>query len=395
MPPIFTKRLALPGAQVLLVSLLLCAQAFAQQPCPGGSGIVDSERLPELLAERGYVADKSFKALVVEVVELKEGGHCYRYFDFNGTANDRENWWPASNIKIFAAVGALVKLSEWGFGPKAILHFAYTTSKLWSRDELPQKDRKRAKELKHRARLKKKGKWKPLEDVEITVSRLLRKAITHSDNRSYDRLVELADYEWLNDVLLADRYNLGRTTLQRSYGGRVRYADSWRGSLRHAAPLTVTHKKNKKVRTESRSDRAYDDCPKQGNCTTLLNLTEVMRRVMMHESLAEAQRFAISPENLDLLRQALAGKRERGLGVVNGLKQVFGAENVKIYHKPGFAMKWFSDVVFVDHPADGRKWLVAMAAHGGRNVLDEASVLVAELMKSGALTRPISVPEGP
>ena len=392
----FTVRHGFPGLALVLIVLFTSAPLSAQQPCPGSDGMIDSETLPRLLAERGYEAHKTFKALVVEVVELKEGGHCYRYFDFNGTSNDRENWWPASNIKIFAAVGALMKLSGWGFGPKAKLHFGYIASKLWSRDELPTKERKRKKELRRRAKLKKKGKWKPLEDVEITAeSRLVRKGITHSDNRSYDRLVELAGYEWLNDTLLSDWYGLGRTTLQRSYGGRVRYPDSWRGSLRHAAPLTVKEGDKEKSREESRSERAYEDCPKQGNCTTLLNLAEVMRRVMMHEDLQEEQRFAISPENLKLLRQALAGKRERGLGVVDGMKKVFGADQVKVYHKPGYAMKWFSDVVFVDYPIDGRKWVVAMAAHGGRGVLDEAAALVAELMKSGALSQPIPDPALP
>ena len=112
--------------------------------------------------------------------------------------------------------------------------------------------------------------------------------------------------------------------------------------------------------------------------------------VMLHESLPACERFDLDGRQLALLRSALEAPRPRGLGVVNGLKEAFGSFKVRCFHKPGFAMNWFSDAVFVLCP-DGmnltRRWIVVMAGLGGRDVIDDAARRVGALIASGRLSR--------
>lgn len=165
-------------------------------------GMVDTERLGAVLAARGVTVGVDFKALIVEIEEREGCGLVYRYYDHNGTSAEREGWWPASAVKLLAAVAALERLHGWGFGPAASVTFHYLEE--------------------------------DLGDVTLTVEEIVRAAITPSDNTAYDRLIEIAGYEWLNDIFLTDANGLGASVLQRGYGGRHRYADSGRGSLRNA-----------------------------------------------------------------------------------------------------------------------------------------------------------------
>ncbi len=107
----------------------------------------------------------------------------------------------------------------------------------------------------------------------------------------------------------------------------------------------------------------------------------------MQESLPDSEGYGISAENLELIREALAGKRARGNNIVDGLKKGFGKRRASFHHKPGYAMKWMSDVVFVRFEDTGEQYVVAMADYPGRNCLDKAARIIGELIAEGAFAR--------
>jgi hypothetical protein len=341
---------ALVAVALLANSAILMAEERVES-CPQAR-LMDSERLEVALKEQGFVPGDDFKALVIEIEKREGCGLLYRYYDYRGTAGEGKSWWPASTVKILAAVAALERLHSWGFGPTAKVTFEYSEA-----NDGP---------------------------VTFTVAEIVRAAITPSDNVAYDRLVEIVGYEWLNDSFLSDAKGLGASILQRGYGGRHRYADSGRGSLRHAPQITILEGKRKRVLLERSSAKTYN-CPNQGNCVPLRDLAECLRRVMLHEELPAHERFELGPAELALLRSALAGKRKRGLGVVNGLKSAFGNDRLRLHHKAGFALKWFSDNVFVEDKKSGRRWLVALANRPGREALDEAALHLGIILRDNVL----------
>jgi len=313
---------------------------------------MDRETLPRLL--RGLSLPKGFKALVVQVVD-PGGGHSprYRFWDWMGTSLDSGDWWPASTVKTFAAVAALERLREWGFSPSARITFHYDGG----------------------------------EQARVAGT-LVRRALTPSDNQAFDQLVEVVNGDGLNRWLREKGF--GDTVLLRGYSGRHRDPEAGVGILRVSAPLTI--REGPLVRSvPGRVGTLREGCPDLGNRTSLMDLCDLLRRVMLHPVLSEEERLALGPGEVALVRSALSRRRLRGLGVVRGLRQAFRPARIACFHKPGFAMDWFSDHVFLVRrtgPREARFWMVAMAGLGGRDVLDEPSRAIGSLIASGALSGP-------
>src|SRR5262249_17049498 len=95
---------------------------------------------------------------------------------------------------------------------------------------------------------------------------------------------------------------------------------------------------------------------------------------------------ALEAEDLKLLRRALSTPRPRGMNVVDGLRAGLGAPELRAYHKPGFALQWMSDAVFLELDATHQRYLVALAGYPGRESLDAASRGMGGLSGSGTLT---------
>ncbi|MBM4394093.1 MAG: serine hydrolase [Deltaproteobacteria bacterium] len=320
----------------------------------GGPGL-DTATLPRLLAAAGFVPPARFKALVIELTPdaPAPGGFRQRSFSWKRTALDRTDWWPASTVKLFAAIVALEEVERRNFSPAAEVTFAY-----------------------------------PSQLVATTVEAMVRAALTPSDNVAFDRLVELAGFDRLHARL--ETAGFRGTVLLRGYGRRVTYAGTGHGDPRHSPRIEL---REGRLRTSvpARIGRRRGGCPDQGNCTTLADLAEAMRRVMLHESLPVRDGFALSAASVALIRSALEADRERGRNVANGIREAFGRDRpVRLFHKPGFANDWFSDVVFVE-PVDptragGKRWIVAMAGHPGRESLDAAARAVGALLARDALS---------
>ena len=316
----------------------------------GGQVIMplDSQTLPRLLKEAGWNPPDTFKALIVRIEPYGKGGFAYFPYDYAGTSKDRENWWPASSVKLYAAVAALQRSRALGFTPEAELTFHYE-----------------------------KG------PVTRKLSTLVRRAITPSNNVAFDQLVEFVGFDRLNRHFLTKRNGLDRTVMLRAYTFRNKYPDTGRGCNRHSSRITIAEGKKRRT-LPRRTGRGEYDCPDQGNCTTLMELSEALRRVMMHEHLPADEKYRLGKKELGLLRSALSRRKKREGGVVKGLMDAFSDRQLKIYHKGGYSYEWFSDNVFLHFTDTDERWMLAMASHPGRESLDEAVIHMARIIGEGS-----------
>lgn len=271
--------------------------------------------------------------LRILVLEYDQSGHEIRR-EAIGDPADRD-WWPASTIKIFAAIGALEAIEALGFDHRATVSFARPGRSPYTR----------------------RFGW------------LVGQAVTQSSNLAYDRLVQFTGHDALHADLLGPKRGLGDAALQVPYSQNVI-------SLLESPAITIRRGKRTHV-IAARDGKGTTRCP-MATCSSLNSLAEAMRRVMLHEQLPETERLRLSPASLKVLRSALAGDRARGREVINALKAAFKRHDPKLYHKPGYYPRWRSDVVFMK--AGKRRWIVALANEGGRKALNDPARRLARWM---------------
>lgn len=331
------KRLPL----AVLIGLCLISSARAESK-------VDGVSLPTLLSQQGFIPPEGFKALVVVLPERGSQDPA-RVYDWRGTSDDRDDWWPASSVKLFAAVAALETTHRLGFGPRTQVTFEY-----------------------------------PEGPVTLRLDRIVKDALIPSNNLAFDRLVEIAGFDALHRDFFSKKHGLQNTVLLRGYGGRIKDPVTQSGTNLNSPPITLSFGKKQKQLPE-RNGKPRGTCPEQGNCTSLAELAETLRRVMLHDELPETERFDLGPDELALLHSALGATRPRGENIVDGLRAGFGLERpVTLHHKAGFALKWMSDAVLVEETATGKRYVVALAGFPGRESLDQAALLIGKLLAQGA-----------
>ena len=368
--------------------------------------VIDTTTLPHLLEKLDFTPPEKFKALVVEITLEEEGERKSvakeRWFDWRGTSLQTD-WNAASTVKLYAAVAALRAIAERQVSPDAKVSFE--------------------------------GISDPGESQ--TVANLVRLAIVPSDNIAFNRLVILAGYDYVHKDFLQNLLGIRTTALNLSYassqwvrlGGQPILHDSPTVLLKgRRHKCTVPEQEQAGCRSQcdcpegrhgkhcrTRCERRCARCPqsvtipaRQGNpvsvcenplssCTTLADLAECMRRLVLQEELENAAAQAGQEPKLRLLPdytywkiivRALKGYgRKRGNNVQRGLRYGFHPRNISTYNKPGFANKWMSDVVYILEPHSNRRWIVAMAGWPGRSSLDKASRLIGRILSSGALAR--------
>ena len=342
---------------VVIVGLLMALSSPAAAQ-PAG---VDETRLAELLEERGLTPPDTLKALVGRIHLTPNGETSTTWYDYRGTSDDRDDWWPASSIKLYAAIAALERARAMGFTPAVRVTYHYDESA-------------------------------PFGGAEPFTARLrdiVRLAIVQSNNHAFNRLVELVGHDRINRQFFTEDNGLGSTVFLRAYNTDVRDPETGHGTNRHSPRITLVEGRRSRELPERTGTGTYE-CPNLGNCTTLRDLAESIRRVMMHDHLPEEQRFDLGEEEIALLRDVLAAeRREHGQLLVEAIQSGFGDDaEVTVYHKPGYAYRWTSDVMFV-HRADTQEcWVVALAAHPGRRVLDETLQHIGALLAAGELNGP-------
>lgn len=338
-------RTAAVISAISVISLLTTSQLAHARPVADSARKADTTTLPRLLEARNFKPPEQFKALVIALGRVAKDRPLPRpkVYSYHRSAWDRQDWWPASSVKLYCAIAALEVTREHGLRPSARVLFKYDDG-----------------------------------DRRGRVSGLVHMALVPSNNLAFDRLCEIVGADRLNRRFFSARNGLAGTIMLRSYFGQRRLA-SGTGTSRFS-PAMVLDDGRKKVEVAARSSTRTYPCKDEGNCTTLAHLAEAARRVMLAERLPQNQRFALGTTELGLLRKAMSTRRKRGNSVVDGLARGFGP-GLEFFHKPGYSRRWFSDAVFVRHRRTGRSWVVAMAGYPGRNALDKAARQIGALLK--------------
>ena len=237
--------------------------------------------LETVLAAAGYRLPPGAGVYAAKVTR-EAGGLAYEDYQA-GVGPLGTNFWPASSIKLLAAVAALEYVGQQGFTGAATVTF---------------------------------GSGAPR-----TIRSIYDAAIRISDNAAYDHLVEIAGLDYLNGTFLTAARGFPMTVIQRSYtvGGNLR-----------VNPRMTLIEGDRTVVVPARTGRVDATCP-QGQCSNLFEMSESVRRVVLHNEIPEAERFKLDPADVAGLNSALLGAEG---WFEPAVARVVGA-GARIYGKPG------------------------------------------------------------
>lgn len=308
-----------------------------------GSALADRDLLGLAFASAGYAPPAGTYLLAARVVP-GVGQPAVELFSLGDTGFEysANRYWPASTVKVMAAVGALWTLGDLGLTGAAAVSFS--------------------------------------DDDGVysgTVAKLYDAALEVSDNVAYNRLMEIAGFTEINEQYLVPAQGLPKMILQRRYthplpGSNLRtspeiaYAE---GSASGTIPLRV-------------GQAQYPACPDEGNCVTLFELLDILRRVTLHDELPAADRFPLADADVVGLRAALLAAPNY---IEPGASAALG-HAVEIYNKTGAV--WTDDRL--DHglivdTVTGQRYLLAWSMPYGATSAAVAAQLSEEALRAIAM----------
>jgi len=293
---------------------------------PSSPGSLDFD-----LGAIGYLVPERANVYAVRLVEGPEG-RIYEQYQAGGGALAAD-FWPASSIKVLAALGALDFARSLGFSGAASVTFD---------DGRPSR----------------------------TLRSIYEPAIRDSSNYDYDLLVQIAGLDWLNEQFLTARNGFPVTSISRSYAG-LELAES---------PAMVFEEGDKRTDVPARTAQRPPEC-QTGNCSNLFEMAESVRRIVLSDQLPVDQRFDLKARDLDALSDAL---QEADGFFPAAAKGALGA-GARIWSKPGDAAGLDClDVAFIQSRA-GKRFLVAATvphSSGGCEALGRLARGVLELLSA-------------
>jgi len=287
-------------------------------------------RLDAGLKGLGYDVPENADVYAVRVVEGPDG-RIYQQYEAGGGALATD-FWPASSIKVLAALGALDFLKSLGFTGAATVSFDGGPSQ--------------------------------------TVRSIYEPAIRDSSNYDYDLLVRIAGRDWLNEQFLTARNGFPVTSLSRSYSG-LEFDES---------PAMVVSEGSRRTSVPARKAQHDPEC-KKGNCSNLFEMAESVRRIVLNDQLPPEQRFNLDQADLkDLAASLLAADGFFDDAVASTL-----GPGARIYSKPGDADGLDClDVAFIESRAGKRFLLAATVPHasGGCEALGRLARGVLQILSA-------------
>ena len=258
------------------------APPFADTAAFGPNPLSDPGSLDAALAAAGWPVPPGAHVYAARVAQ-GAGGPTYDEYVAGGGALATD-FWPASSIKVLAALGALEYVGRLGFTGAASITFADNGQ-------------------------------------TATLRALYDGAVRDSSNGDYDRLVEIAGAQWLNAEFLTPARGFPATVIQRSY--------TVGGDLRRSPAMTLSEG-SRRYTVPARSSGTVGGCA-AGNCSNLFEMSESVRRVVLHDEIPASDRFAIARADAAALKDSLL--RAEGW-VEPAVVEVLGAQT-RIYSKPG------------------------------------------------------------
>ena len=332
-----------PGALAFIAGGRVATAAAKAAPAPAPAAapaslgtrsrpLSDPVSMDAALAAAGYKFPPGAGVYAAKITK-ESGGLAYDDFQ-GGVGAVTTNFWPASSIKVFAAVGALEFVGQQGFTGAATVAF---------------------------------GGGSPR-----TIKSIYDAAIRISSNADYDLLVEIAGVDWLNQELLSPSRGLPSTVIQRSY--------TVGGNLRVTPAMTIAEG-GRTVTVPARNGKVYSECP-QGQCSNLYEMSESVRRVVLHNEIPTSERFKLAPADVTGLTSALLGAEgwfEPAVAKVVGT-------GARIYGKPGEVPgRDCLDVTLIDNGKGPRILLSATVPErqGGCPALVNLATAALKLLTSG------------
>lgn len=283
------------------------------------------------LKEAGYNVPENASVYAVRVVEGPES-RVYEQYQAGGGALSGD-FWPASSIKVLAALGALDLARSLGYSGAATVTFD---------DGGPSR----------------------------TLRSIYEPAIRDSSNYDYDLLVQIAGLDRLNGEFLTAHNGFAVTSITRSYSG-LEFQES---------PAMILEEGDRRTYVPVRKAEREPEC-EPGNCSNLFEMTESVRRIVLSDQLPPEQRFDLDPADLDAMTGALLEAEGFFAAAVTG---ALGAD-ARIYSKPGDAAGLDClDVAFVESKTRKRFLIAATVPHssGGCEALGRLAEGVLELLSA-------------
>ena len=283
------------------------------------------------LADAGYTVPKKANVYAVRVVEGLEG-RVYEQYQAGGGALVTD-FWPASSIKVLAALGALDFARSLGYTGAATVTFD---------DGGPSR----------------------------TLRSIYEPAIRDSSNYDYDLLVLIAGLDRLNHDFLTARNGFPATSITRSYA-HTKFEES---------PAMILEEGDRRTYVPERKAERDPEC-KAGNCSNLFEMTESVRRIVLNDHLPVEQRFDLDRKDLVALSDALLAAD----GFFNEAVAHALGPGAKIWSKPGDSLgDDCLDVTMVESRA-GKRYLVAASvphSAGGCQILSRLAEGVLEVLSA-------------
>ncbi len=302
--------------------------------------VMDHDSLASALRDGGYRFASNAEIYMAEVAPGVGQPALVMYDAGQGAFS--QNFWPASSVKLLAAVAALEYIGAAGFAGDAEIA----------------------------------GSW----IGDRTARSIYESAIVHSDNRSYDLLVRIAGVDFINREFIP-RHGLDSATIGSDLSGlSILVSPSyvlteWVPAEQISAYLPPSVKVVPVRHTvESRRASGYY----RSNNIDLFDLAEVVRRVMLADEVAADHRFGLEEEDIAGLSAALCAAEPAHFE--SGAARVYG-EDAVVCGKSGWwehtvdpeeeeeeeeapqAPPSCTDVALMSDPDTGRR--VLLAATGG------------------------------
>ncbi len=302
-------------------------------------------------------------AAVCVVTERPDGAPEFAWHDYRGSGDARD-FWPASTIKLYTAVAALELLAESGFPLDTTITFEHREGT---------------------------NEW--TVDCARTMREMLGEIFRRSSNEDYTLLLRLVGIDRINTRFLIPEKGFPHSALMRGYvlGRPYSYTreEPQRITLRVGERSeTIEHTWSGRFYAEERGATVID--ARTGNVTSPRELAECLRRVLFHEHLPAAERYALTPEQIDFLRHGGGGLRglenkdaeSDPIAWKNALDAVF--PKARFFHKCGWISSHALEVAYVDDAAaSGRRFILVPAIAAGDDTRPErGQILIGKMARA-------------